>query len=78
LNFLKKIKWCIENIPRMFLKKTMKKHKFKGVGVAPIKVVGLGHWILIVCFLKNLISWELKVIMVALWTPFFEVYKPWC
>ncbi len=36
----KEIKWCIEKMPIIFLKKTMKKHNSKGVGVAPIKVVG--------------------------------------
>jgi len=31
--------WCIENILRIFLKKIVRKHKFKGASVAPIRVV---------------------------------------
>jgi len=40
LKIKKEIKWCFEKMPIIFLKKTMKKHSFKGVGVALIKVVG--------------------------------------
>lgn len=56
----KKLNDVLKIFQECFWKKQWKTHKFKGVGVTPIKVVGIGHWILIVCFFYFVISWELK------------------
>jgi len=76
-------KWCIEKILRIFLKKIAKKHKYKGAGVAPIRVVKpmiaiesqMG--LLNLCCLEVIISigWSLHAYIVWLGTNFWKVPK---